>query len=236
MGKVKQRNWLLVITVFLVIPSAIILIMMTRRSLGIGICYHEGIEYQEGEIISNYQGRNDCHCSRTAEIICEEKEVAMSYDNFTSDGLQFTYSFRNFLQKQNPDFSRVILSDINYQDQSVEIILEREALCSQNSEAPVQTAMYKEQEESLILTTITNRDESLYDSVCLIGNIFLVEDLDLSEKSEYSVYYQDDNGQEFELNSCFVKGKLYGEGDVFKDSENDSVCTCESSGVECEDL
>jgi len=236
MGKIKQRNWLLIITGVLVIPSAIILIMMTRRSLGIGVCSYDGIEYQEGQIISNYQGRNDCYCSRIGEIVCEENEVVMSYDDFTSDDLQFAYSFRNFLEKQNPDLFRVVLSDINYQGQKLEIIVEREALCSQGSLPPVQTALYKKQEESLILTTITNRDESLYDRVCLIGNSFVIEGIDLSEKSDYSVYYQDEKGQEFELNSCFLNGKLYGEGDVFKDTENDLVCTCESSGVECEDL
>lgn len=236
MAKVKQRNWLLIITVCLVLASILVLVITTRRKLGLGVCYYNDVEYFQNELIPNYQGRSDCYCSWSGEIVCEEDELNMSYEDFTSTGLQFTYTFRNYLEKESPDLSRVILSDINYQDSKVEVILEREALCGENSQAPVQTAMYKKEEERLVITTITNRDETLYSRVCIIGNTFVIEGLDLLEVSDYSVHYQNDSGEIFELKTCFLDGKLYGQGDVFKDAQNNLLCTCEGPNVKCEKL
>ena len=236
MAKVKQRNWLLIITMCLVLASILVLVITTQRRLGLGVCYYNDIEYFQNELVPNYEGRSDCYCSWSGEIVCDKEELTMSYENFTSVGLQFTYSFRNFLDKEVPDLSRVVLSDINYQSPQVEIILEREALCGENNQAPVQTAMYKKEKDKLVVTTITNRDETLYSKVCMIANTFVVENLDLSEVSEYSIHYQNDSGQIFELKTCFVNGKLYGQEDVFKDAENNLLCTCEGPNVECEEL
>jgi hypothetical protein len=236
MGKVRQRNWLLIITGCLLLASVLVFFVTTRKKLGMGLCQYDDIEYTQGQIVPNYKGRNDCYCSWSGEIVCEQEAITMSYENFSSDDLQFTYSFRNFLEKDTSDPSRVILSDVNYKDQVLEIILEREALCTQEGQVPPQTAMYKKESDSLTLTTITNRDESLYGRVCLIGNTFVIKDLDLLEKSEYSIYYQHDDGSEFKLKSCFVNGKLYGQGDVFKDSEENLLCTCEDWAIECEEL
>lgn len=236
MGKVKQRNWLLIITIFLLLASALVVFVTTRNRLGVGVCNYDGIQYQQGDLVPNYEGRSDCHCTWTGDVVCEGEDLTMSYENFSSEGLQFTYSFRNFLEKESPDLSRVVLSDLNHSENTVEVILEREALCGEGGLAPVQTAMYKSEEDALTLTTVTNRDEELYGEVCLIGNSFVVEGVDLSEKSEYFLYYQNDSGQTFKLKSCFVNGKLYGEGDVFKNAANNMLCTCEASGVECEEL
>lgn len=241
MGKLKQKNWLLIITGCLLVASVLVLFLTTRRNLGLGICYYDGVEYQQNELVPNYEGRNDCYCSWTGEIVCEEEnEVVMSYEHFTSEDMQFTYSFRNFLEKQGPDPTRVSLSSVKADESSLEIVLDREALCSEDGQAPVQTAMYNEQDDSLVLTTITNRDESLYGRVCLIGNVFSIQvdsdSLALQEKEEFSLYYQNDSGRIFNLNNCFVNARLYAPGDVFKDSGNDLLCTCEGPDVECEQL
>jgi hypothetical protein len=236
MGKLKQRNWLLIITGFLLLASVMVLFVTTRNKPGVGVCNYNGIQYQQGDLVGNYEGRSDCHCTRTGDVVCEGEDLTMSYENFSSEGLQFTYSFRNFLEKESPDLSRVVLSDLNHSENTVEVILEREAFCGQEDLAPVQTAMYKLEEDGLTLTTVTNRDETLYGRVCLIGNTFMVDGVDLSEKSEYFLYYQNDSGQTFKLKSCFVNGKLYGQGDVFKDAQNDMLCTCEGPDVECEEL
>jgi hypothetical protein len=236
MGKVKQRNWLLIITVFLLLASVLVLFVTTRSKMGVGVCIYDNVEYQQGQLVPNYEGRNDCYCTWSGEIVCEQEDLTMSYENFISENLQFTYSFRNFLEKESPNLSRVVLSDVNHSENTVEVILEREVLCGEEGLAPVQTAMYKQEEDALTLTTVTNRDEQLYGRVCLIGNTFVINGIDLSEKTEYSLYYQNDSGQTFKLKSCFVSGKLYGQGDVFKDTENNLLCTCEASEIECEEL
>jgi len=236
MGKVKQGNWLLIIIMFLLLASVLVLFVTTRNKQGVRVCIYDNIEYQQGQLVPNYEGRNDCYCAWSGDIVCEEEDLTMSYNDFTPEGLQFTYSFRNFLEKEIPDLSHVVLSDLNHSEDTLEVILEREALCEEGGIAPVQTAMYKLEEDALTLTTVTNRDEQLYGKVCLIGNSFVINGMDLSEKSEYSLYYQNDSGQIFKLKSCFVKGKLYGQGDVFKDIQDNMLCTCEAPDIKCEEL
>lgn len=242
MAKIKQRNWLLIITGCLLVGSILVVFLTTRQNLGLGVCYYEGIEYQQNEFVPNYEGRNDCYCSWTGQIVCEESsELVMSYEDFTSQNLLFTYAFRNFLEKEGPDSLRVSLSSVKQDESSLEVVLEREVLCSQDGEAPVQTALYKVEDESLVLTTVTNRDELLYDRVCLVANSFLlvdqgVEDLQLGEKEEFSLFYQDDVGRVFNLKNCFANSRLYSSGDVFKDSVRDLLCTCIGPDLECEEL
>jgi hypothetical protein len=236
MAKVKERNWLLLITGLLVLASAVFLLTTKREEIGLGICRYNGVEYLEGELVSSYEGGSDCYCSWTGEIVCQEDEVGMSYDGFVNQGLSFSYSFKNFLDKPVVDLAKVVVADINYRGNSLQIVLEKEALCGELSEAPVQTAMYKFQEDGLVLTTITNRDESIYTRVCLIGNTFEIEDVDLSEKSEYYLYYQNDKGQIFDLEACFTNNRLYAKGDVFKNSQEGLLCTCNGPDIECEEL
>jgi hypothetical protein len=118
----------------------------------------------------------------------------------------------------------------------LEIQIEREVFCSSGGAAPTQVGMYEIKSNALVLTTITNRDESLYDRTCVIGNVFSFEVFNLSEKKEYSLFYQNERGQLFDLNSCFYNGILYGKGDVFKDPSRNKICTCEGIEVDCEDL
>lgn len=234
MAKIKQRNWLLIITGCLVLASGLILIMTGRGNLENKSCYYDGHEYLQNQLLPNYTEGKDCYCSKGGKVVCDES--LMSYEDFSSEGLGFSSSFRNFLEKEMPDPFKVALSGVTYQDGKVEIILEREALCGELGEPPVQTAIYKKEDEGLTLTTITNTDENLYNRVCSIGNIFVVENLDLSQKEDYSIYYQDDRGRMFNLNVCFVNGKLYGQEDVFKDSQEEKLCTCVGPDLECVDL
>jgi hypothetical protein len=235
MSKVKQKNWLVLITVFLFSATAVLLFINTKRNLGIGICLHEGVEYRQNEIIPNYLGKNNCYCSWDSKIECDDED-GISYESFTSESLQFSYSFRNFLEKDTPDFSKITLSDIEYSEGGLKVVLDREALCSINGEAPTQVGMYELGNEQLLLTSITNRDASLYMRSCVIGNTFVLEGFSLEEKDEFKVLYINEAGFMYDLKACFSNGKLYATGDVFKDVKNNMLCTCEEDGVKCEDL
>lgn len=236
MKKIRQKNWLFLITLFLLITSLVALSTTLRKRLGVGVCVFNDIEYLDNEIVPGYNGRDDCMCNWDGEIVCKDPEYNMSYESFSSKDLVFSYNFKNFLDKDNPDYSKIVLSDINHVDNRLVIQLEREVLCTEGGVAPTQVAMYKERENSLTLTTITNRDESLYGKTCLIGNVFSFEDFNLSGKKDYSVFYQNERGQIFDLNSCFYNGVLYGIGDVFKDSAKNKICTCIGVELDCEDL
>jgi hypothetical protein len=236
MQKVRQRNWLLLITGVLVITTVVVLFLTTRRELGIGICYHNGFQYEQNQLIPDYESGRDCYCSWDGEIVCEDVEISLSYENFTSDGLTFSYSLRNLLEKTEPDLGKVTLSDINYRGNLTEIVIEREAICQEEGQVPTQIGMYEERTNSIVLTTITNMDSSLYSRVCVIKNSFSLTDLDYSEEGEKSLLYQNEVGQLFDLNACFVNERFYAPGDVFKDTDKELLCTCEGPEIECEQL
>lgn len=236
MPKVKQRNWLLLITVLLLIGSGIVLFINAQRNLGIGVCYHNDVEYLQGDVVPNYKEGTDCHCAISGKIVCESDSIGMSYETFSSAGLTFSYGFQNFLEKESPDLTRIYLSDINQNADSLEIILEREALCDEAGLAPVQVGMYEKNTDNLVLTTITNRDESLYSRVCVVENKFDVTNIDLSGVESYSVLYQGEGGELYDLKVCYFNNKLYAKGEVFKDSEKNRLCTCEGPELSCEDL
>jgi len=236
MGKTKQRNWLLIITGVLLISTILVLFISTKRELGIGVCFYDGITYEQNQTVPNYQGRNDCYCSWSGEIVCEEQNFTVNYESFTTDGLLFRYDFRNFLDKVEPEYFKITLSDINYREEGLEMIIEREVLCTETSLVPTQLGMYELGENSVVLTSITSIDEMIHTNVCVISNTFLIANIDTSKKDEYSIMYQNEKGQLFDLNTCFVNGRLYAPEDVFKDSLANMLCTCEGPEVECEKL
>jgi hypothetical protein len=237
MAKIKQRNWLLLITFVLVLSSLGILFAMLQRNLGIGFCVYEGVEYSANDPVPEYKEGEDCYCSNSGDINCDKEEVGMSYEDFVNEGMAFTYSFRNYLDKEQPELVGAELVDIQYrEDSSLRVVIERESLCGDFNEAPVQAGMYKLEEEGIVLTAITNRDESIYSRVCLIGNTFEIQNVSLSDISRFSVSYQNDQGNMTNFRICLANGNIYSNGDVFKDSEDSSICTCLGPEVECEEL
>jgi hypothetical protein len=160
----------------------------------------------------------------------------MTYETFSSSNLSFSYKFQNFLEENKPDLTRISLSDIEQSNGAIEIILEREALCSEEGGAPTQVGMYEKNVDSLVLTTITNRDETLYGRVCVIENTFNISQVDIADSESYSLLYQGEGGQLYDLKACYSNGKLYAIDEVFKDSEGKKLCTCEGPEISCEEL
>ena len=236
MGKIRQRNWLLIITGFLLITTIVVLVLTTKRELGIGVCYHNGFYYQQNELVPDFERGRDCFCSWSGDIVCEDVEISLTYENFSSDGLSFSYNFRNLLDGVTPDLAKVTLADINYREDIVDIIVEREAICTREGHVPTQIGMYELTEDSVILTTITNMDETIYSQSCIIVNTFSLIDLNIEDSESPSIYYQNELGQLFNLNSCYANERFYAPGDVFKDTSREKLCTCEGPSVECENL
>ncbi|MFA7628235.1 MAG: hypothetical protein WCY37_02370 [Candidatus Dojkabacteria bacterium] len=236
MAKIKQRNWLLLITFVLVLSSLGILFAMLQRNLGIGFCVYEGVEYSVNDPVPEYSGGEDCVCSNSGEIVCNGEELSMSYEDFANEEMVFTYSFRNYLDKDQPDLVGAELVDIQYKEGLLRVVMERESLCGDFNEAPVQAGMYKLEEEEIVFTAITNRDESMYSRVCLIGNTFEIQNVSIADKPRFSVSYQNDQGNMTNFRICLANGNIYSNGDVFKDSESNSICTCLGPEVECEEL
>jgi len=236
MAKVKQRNWLLLITFVLVISSLVVLFTTLQREQETNVCVYKGIEYSVNDPVAEYEGGRDCICSSSGDIVCKEEELGMSYEDFVNENMSFTYSFRNYLDKDQPDLVDVKLVDIQYDGSLLRIVIEREELCGDFNETPTQVGMYKLEEEGIVLTAITGRDESIYNRVCLIGNIFEIQSITLADKSGFSISYQNDLGNMTDFRVCLANGNIYTSGDVFKDLESGNICTCLGPEVNCEEL
>lgn len=209
MAKIRQRNWLLLITVVLVLSSIGILFTTLRGGSETESETYESVEYSVNDTV-------------------------LDYKDFVNENMSFTYSFRNYLDKDQPNLVDAKLVDIQHNDSSLRIVIEREVLCGDFNETPAQAGMYKLGQEGIVLTAITNRDESIYNRVCLIDNIFEIEGINLVDRSEFSVSYQDDQGNMTNFRTCLANGNIYSNGAVFKDLESNSICTCLGPEVECE--
>lgn len=233
MGKLKQKNWLLIITIFLVVSSVIALSISMRKSLGFGTCAYDKEIYLSGQQIPNYNGRSDCYCSREGKVQCNTDETLISFEDYSSSGLKYFSSFLNYLEKESVSSDYVQAVDVGYTQGVLSVVIEREAMCGDEQETPIQVGFYKLAENDLTLTVLTNRDPSFYNRVCKIDGKFVLEKEGLSLKEDFKLYFQNDLGKIFDLGVCVYNGKLYGNGDVLQSVEGDKACSCNSGVVEC---
>mgnify|MGYP001224308997 FL=1 len=179
MGKLKQNNWLVVITIFLVVSSVIALSISMRKSLGFGTCAYDEEIYLSGQLIPNYNGRTDCYCSKNGSVQCNSDSSLISLENYSSTGLKYFSSFLNYLDKEELDTDNIKAVDVGYTSGVLTVVIEREAMCGQEQESPVQVGFYKYSENDLTLTVLTNRDPSFYSKVCKIDGKFVLTKEDL---------------------------------------------------------
>lgn len=233
MGKLKQNNWLVVITIFLVVSSVIALVVSTRKSLGFGTCaFNENI-YLAGQLIPNYNGREDCYCSKKGTIQCNKDNTILSLEDYTSTNLKYFSNFLNYLDEEEIDTDNIKAVDIGYTEGKLSVVIEREGMCGQEQEIPVQVGFYKYSENKLTLTILTNQDSSIYNRVCKINGKFILTKEDFTLTEDFKLYFQNDLGHIFDLGVCVYNKKLYGEGDIFQ-SESGNACSCNYGMVECD--
>lgn len=234
MAKVIQRNWLLIITGLLVISLLVVLLITVDEKTDLGRCSFGGIDYRKGDFVQNYKANTQCYCLGSNKIKCDDQnDFSISYSTFSTESLLFSYTYQNYLEKEEPDYTRVLPVDLNQTSEYLEIILEREALCGDNDLAPSQVGFYEFRGNSLILTTMTNRDVKLYDRTCLIANVFKIYSKVPEIQEGFSVLYQNELGQLFDLNVCYYGEKLFSTGDSFKHLTQNKICSCEQGSVIC---
>ncbi|MHC1716868.1 MAG: hypothetical protein AB9915_03245 [Candidatus Dojkabacteria bacterium] len=234
MGKVIQRNWLLIITGLLVISSFVVFLITIDERTNLNKCTFEGISYKKGDLVQNYNANGNCVCMGLDKISCDESnDFSISYATFSTVNLSFSYSYLNSIDQNEPDYTRVIPVDLNHNADSLEIKLERESYCGENNLAPSQVGFYEFRDNSLILTTMTNRDSKLYNKTCLISNSFKIYQKTFSFADGFSVLYQNEKGQLFDLDACYYGNKLYASGDSFKQTSQNNICSCDKGSVIC---
>lgn len=231
--KAKRKNWLVVITVVLLLGTLVLLFYRTRQGLGLGVCEYEGADYYEGQLIPNYgEVGMDCYCNWDGDIDCRETELKMSYDGFVNDDLVFTYEFKNFLEKGDPNLRNIVLVDVDRSGGDVRLSIEKEELCDEQGNPPSQTALYQREDNGLVITTVTSRDELTYTRSCIITNELTFSNLGVQDSETFTIMYQNEMGQLFDLTACFFEKKLYAPNETFKDSKG-RICNCDGPEVSC---
>ncbi len=233
MGKVKQRNWLIIITIFLVIVSSVGLLLSVQQKLSFNSCAYGDEIYRSGEDVPGYNGKGSCLCNSDGTIKCDEDGNSLAYSSFSSANLKFSYKYLNLLNTSSVSEENLQPGKASYTNGKINISLERDVLCGEDGAAPTQSGFYQLSENELRLTIMTNKDSSLYALPCKIEDSFEISNQDLVLKDNFQVYYQSEDGSLSNLGTCVYDGKLYGDQEAFKSTASQSVCLCDFGVVAC---
>jgi len=236
MGKIKQRNWLIIITVFLVIVSGAGLFLSIQQKLSFNSCAYGENVYRSGENIPEYNGRTECKCNADGSIKCGEDASEVTYSGYSSSNLGFTYKYINLLDKDSLMQEDVTSESASYLEGVLKVSFERNVLCTADGIAPTQSGFYQLIDDDLKLTIMTNIDNSKYFTPCKIVNSFEISGLNITLDSDFQILYQAENGELMDLGACVQDNYLYGDQEVFKSKTSTSVCICNTGVVSCKQL
>jgi hypothetical protein len=236
MGKIKQRNWLIIITVFLVIVSGVGLFLSIQQKLSFNSCAYGENVYRSGEDIPAYNGRSECKCNADGTIKCSDNTDELAYSGYSSQNLKFTYKYLNLLSEGVLTQEKVTSDSASYINGVLKISFERNVLCSEDEIAPTQSGFYQLSAEDLKLTIMTNVDATKYVKPCKISNSFEISGLNQTLDDNFQIYYQSDDGKLESLGACVQNGTLYGDQEVFKSKTSSAVCICNTGAISCKEL
>jgi len=236
MGKIKQRNWLIIITIFLVIVSGAGLFLSIQQKLSFNSCAYGENVYRSGDEIPAYNGRSECRCNADGSIKCNDNTAELAYSGYSSQNLKFTYKYLNLLSEGVLTQEKVSSDSASYANGILKINLERNVLCAEDEIAPVQSGFYQLSAEDLKLTIMTNTDATKYVKPCKISNGFEISGLDMTLNNDFQIYYQSDDGNLESLGACVQDSVLYGDQEVFKSKTSSSVCICNTGVISCKQL
>lgn len=236
MGKVRQRNWLIILTMFLVSASGIALLLSIQKNISFHSCAYGGEMYKSGDLIPDYNEGSSCFCNSDGSIKCDNSSTKVNYSDFTSQNLKFSYDYLNALSESNALNGNVNPIKASLVNGTLNIAFEREAMCTSDGEAPVQSGFYILSNQEIRLTTLTNIDATKYTQPCKIEDIFVISNIDFELSDDFKAYYQTSEGNLLSLGVCIYNKTLYGNQEAFKASNNKSVCLCDLGVVTCKDL
>ncbi len=232
MGKLVQRNWVLIITGVLFLLTAVVVIFQVIDKEKDVYCTFSNQTYKVGEVVKK-EGNELCECTNNHQIVCKTVESEEEDSAFNTTNLKFSYKYLNSLGEKEPDSKKVNTVDISQYDTQLSIAIEKEVMCSSDFVAPSQVGYYELLENSIILSTMTSTDPAVYNKPCRISDLYEISNLDIDIKDSFEVFYKNDKGELIDLKACSYNGILYGSGDVFKSIKEDKICSCEEKVVSC---
>ncbi len=238
MGKVKQRNWLIIITIFLVIVSGAGLFLSIQEKLAFNSCAYGESVYKSGESIPEYNGRTGCKCNSNGTIDCSESTNQTGYNGYSSQNLEFTYEYVNLLSKESAmmEQEEITSDSASYLNGVLKVNFERNAMCAEDGTAPTQAGFYQITPTNLKLTIMTSLDATKYATPCKISNGFQISGLNITLDNKFQIYYQSESGELKSLGACVQDNTLYGDQEVFKLKTSSSVCICNTGTITCKEL
>ncbi len=236
MGKIKQRNWLIIITIFLVIVSGAGLFVSIRQKLSFNSCAYGENVYRSGEQVPEFNGEQECVCNADGSIKCGDDAEGVVYSGYSSSNLKFSYSYINLLDSTAILDNEIEPLDASYTNGVLKVSFERDVLCSSDELAPTQSGFYQISSDALRLTIMTNVDTSKYTAPCKISNTFEISNPNVTFDEDFQIYYESESGEFLSLGACVYNGTLHADQDVFKEKNSSSVCLCNTGNVTCKDL
>jgi hypothetical protein len=238
MGKVKQRNWLIIITIFLVIVSGAGLFLSIQKKLSFNSCAYGENVYKSGESIPEYNGKTECKCNSDGSVDCNESTSQTGYNGYSSQNLEFTYKYSNLLSSETITMTQeeITSNSASYLDGVMKVSFERDTMCTEDGVVPTQAGFYQISSKDLKLTIMTNLDTTKYTTPCKISNSFEISGLSVILDNKFQIYYQSESGELKSLGACVQDNTLYGDQEAFKSKTSTSVCICDSGVVSCKEL
>ncbi|HAM37138.1 MAG: hypothetical protein UR96_C0005G0027 [candidate division WS6 bacterium GW2011_GWC1_36_11] len=236
MGKIKQRNWLIILTVFLVVVSSVGLFLSIQQKLSFNSCAYGENVYKSGENIPEYNGGMECTCNSNGAIRCDSGTEEVAYSGYSTQNLKFSYKYGNLLSDTVTMQEDITSDSASYINGVLKVSFERNVLCSEDGIAPTQTGLYQLSSKDLRLTILTNMDNSKYTTPCKIVDTFEISKLNMILEKDFQIFYQSEDGEFVSLGACIEDDTLYGDQEVFKSKTSNSVCICNTGVISCRDL
>ena len=234
MAKKSGPNWMLLITIFIFLLSVGVVAYKLLESSSSVNCEFNGDEIKVGDSVG--ENNKKCVCTSEGLLVCEEGAISdtVSESTFLTENLSFSYKFQNTLVSETPSFSNVKTVDVSQSEKKLKVVIEREVWCSEENEAPDQTAYYQIEDNSLQLFTLTAFEVGIYTKNCLVSNTFEFSNLDILVDENFKITYMGEDGSSNILNTCVYNGILYGGNDTFSSQKQGELCSCNNGSVECE--
>ncbi|MCK9368367.1 hypothetical protein M0R04_00075 [Candidatus Dojkabacteria bacterium] len=228
--------WLLFITVLFVGIGSGIIYVSIDRVINNGVCRFNKVSYDSGTEVIGYKSGELCNCE-DGSIVCSKLNGGID----TSNGSKFTKSNLVFSAKYSKPSSSSIevmplktnFVSISILDNSTNIVLEQEQLCSHDNRAPIQIGRYMFNENILTVSNSVNTSPNLYATSCIVTMNFKISKIKLKEISDLKIVYANDLGQTVPATLCYYNNTVFANEDVYSSIDNCNICKCENGVSKC---
>ncbi|MGI6423555.1 MAG: hypothetical protein ACOX0X_03000 [Candidatus Dojkabacteria bacterium] len=226
MKKRWNVNWLVIITVCLLLSALSLFYASFENSLGFTKCAY-------GDIV--YNGDKSCMCDSKGKLICDEDvDFMVESADFTTENLGFTYGFQNLITNQESPSQTVRFVNISQVGNILRVVVEKSTLCNEDNLVAPHVGFYKYEKDKITFTIGENFVDTSFNIPCMSESLFEIRDMSVKFSDDFKIYFQDQLGTLTPARNCSYEGFLKNEGDVYNSSDGCFICTCKLGQNSCE--